>query len=64
MARSLKRNCSKKCTISRWGGDEMLMIMPNTELDAAEEVVQNIKRDYINSDETGLHLMYRNKKIK
>jgi len=56
LARSLKRNCSKKCTISRWGGDEMLIIMPNTELDAAEEVVQNIKRDYINSDETGLHL--------
>lgn len=56
VAWSMKRNCGIRGVISRWGGDEVLIFMPHTELAAAEEVVENIKKDYLNIDKTGLHM--------
>lgn len=56
MAESLKKNCQKNDVIARWGGDEVVIFMPRTNLVAAEEIIQKIKNDYINVGKDGLRM--------
>jgi len=42
-AEILKKVCSEKGIIARWGGDEFLIVMPQTSDKTAEKIKQNIK---------------------
>ncbi len=42
--------------IARWGGDEFVVFMPRTELDAAEAFIRRIKETRISLEESGLPL--------
>lgn len=43
MAKILKQNCRKTDIIARWGGDEFLILLPQTETEAAEKIVRRIE---------------------
>ncbi|MDX9872108.1 MAG: PAS domain S-box protein [Clostridia bacterium] len=55
-ARLFEKNCREQDVLSRWGGDEFVMIMPRTSLEEAEEIIQKIKADNIAIDDSGLCL--------
>lgn len=42
-AELMRRNCKEKDLIARWGGDEFVILMPDTSLEEAEETAANIK---------------------
>jgi len=44
MAEILKQNCRKTDIIARWGGDEFLILLPQTETEAAEKIVRGSRR--------------------
>lgn len=44
LAHILKQSCRKEDVIARWGGDEFIIFMPNTNVGEAEEVCTEIKR--------------------
>ncbi len=44
LAQILKESCRKKDVIARWGGDEFIIFMPNSDIDEAEKVCNTIKR--------------------
>lgn len=56
VVRLLEKYCRKDDIIARWGGDEFVVLLPRTSLVEAEKIVQNIKRDDIAVDESGLKL--------
>lgn len=41
----VKRVCSEKGVIARWGGDEFVILLPNTPYEEAEKLVEQIKDD-------------------
>jgi diguanylate cyclase len=43
VAKVLRTNMRAKDIVSRWGGDEFIVIMPNTDLENAKKVVERIK---------------------
>ena len=55
-AEILKRNCREGGLVARWGGDEFVVIMPRTDIAAAEKIVDQIKTSCGTSDEKGLRL--------
>lgn len=44
LAQILLESCRKKDIIARWGGDEFIVLMPNTNITEAEKVCDTIKR--------------------
>lgn len=46
MADSIKKNCKDTDLIARWGGDEMIVILTNTNLASAEKLITSMKTDY------------------
>ncbi|KAF1302416.1 MULTISPECIES: HD domain-containing phosphohydrolase [Enterococcus] len=43
VARVFEKNCSSEHIVSRWGGDEFVVIMPKTSSKEAEQIVQAIR---------------------
>lgn len=43
VAKVLTENCCEEDIISRWGGDEFLILLPHTTAEAAEQVIKKIK---------------------
>ncbi len=56
MAKTLKSYFRKTDIIARWGGDEVIIIMPRTKPDVAEEIVEKINSTNILIDQSGLYL--------
>nr|MBC8388933.1 diguanylate cyclase [Actinomycetota bacterium] len=44
-ARLLKRMCRSDDILSRWGGDEFVILLPKTSITDSEEIVQRIKKE-------------------
>lgn len=42
-AQRLRESCRKEDIVARWGGDEFLILLPNTSLDTAEKILKEIK---------------------
>lgn len=42
-AEAIKKCCRKEDLVSRWGGDEFLVVLPQTSAQAAEEIAKRIK---------------------
>ncbi|MGB9975885.1 PAS domain S-box protein [Thermovenabulum sp.] len=42
-AEAIKESCRKEDVIARWGGDEFLILLPETNLKAAQEITEKIK---------------------
>lgn len=42
-AEVIKENCRREDIIARWGGDEFVVLLPRTDMKAAEEIVRRIK---------------------
>ena len=42
--------------VARWGGDEFVIFMPQTDVKQAEEIIQNIKNTDVPVKGSGLHL--------
>ncbi|MBC7960847.1 MAG: PocR ligand-binding domain-containing protein [Vallitaleaceae bacterium] len=45
-AETIQSNCRKEDVIVRWGGDEFIILMPNTNKEDAERTVESIKKQY------------------
>lgn len=43
MARALKKACRKDDIVARWGGDEIIVLLPKTDLESVENVCQRIQ---------------------
>lgn len=56
MAKTLQFHFRKQDIIARWGGDEIIIIMPNTEQEFAEEIVQKINSNSKIIDSSGLNI--------
>lgn len=56
VAQLLEENARIGDTIARIGGDEFFILMPNTTLDTAEEILNRIKNTHISISESGLNL--------
>jgi len=52
----LEKSCRKEDLIARWGGDEFVIFMPQTDLSGAEEIIQTIKSSYGTVGEGSLRL--------
>ncbi|MBW7571469.1 PAS domain S-box protein [Caproiciproducens faecalis] len=55
-AHILMSNCGRDDVISRWGGDEFLILQPNTTMEAAQETIQKMKSQFAPASEGELHL--------
>ncbi|MFT9487342.1 MAG: HD domain-containing phosphohydrolase [Tepidibacillus sp.] len=42
-AKIIKESCRKEDIIARWGGDEFLILLPNTTTEIAEQIIERIK---------------------
>lgn len=58
VAALLSRNCRSGDLIARWGGDEFVILMPQTGLLEVEKIVERIKNDHIFIDKSGLQLSF------
>jgi diguanylate cyclase (GGDEF)-like protein/PAS domain S-box-containing protein/putative nucleotidyltransferase with HDIG domain len=47
-AAAIQRACRPEDLVARWGGDEFVILLPQTGLAEAEEIVKRIKRTYSN----------------
>lgn len=56
MAASIKRHCRAEDMIARWGGDEVVIFMPRTDLARAEEIVRHIKDEHLCTEVHGLRM--------
>lgn len=56
VARLLKKNCRPSDVVARWGGDEFVIFMPQTDVKRAEEIIRNIKNTDVPVKGSGLHL--------
>ena len=56
MAVSIKRHCRAEDMIARWGGDEVVIFMPCTDLERAEEIVRHIKEEHLCAEMHGLRM--------
>jgi len=45
-AEVIKENCRREDIIARWGGDEFAILLPQTDMKAAEEIVKRIKNKF------------------
>ena len=52
----MQRYCGQSNLVARWGGDEFVILMPGTRLEAAEEIVQKIKDTHIQIEGSSLSL--------
>lgn len=52
----LKKYCHSEDLIARWGGDEFVVLMPHTNLEQAEQIIDIIKSNPVSLDESGLQL--------
>lgn len=43
-ANSLQRACGQKDVLARWGGDEYILLLPNTDETVAEEIIKEVNR--------------------
>ena len=56
VANLLKKYCHANDLIARWGGDEFVVLMPRTNLEQAEQIIDTIKNNPVSIDESGLQL--------
>lgn len=56
IANVLKRNFRKSDIVSRWGGDEFIILLPNTGYERAEKIVDNIMKDCVKKSTDDLPL--------
>ncbi len=52
----LKQHCHASDLIARWGGDEFIVLMPQTSLGQAEQIIETIKNNPVALYESGLQL--------
>lgn len=52
----MKSCCDKNSLIARWGGDEFIIIMFESELSMAEDVIQKIKNTYVEIGGSNLYV--------
>ncbi len=45
VAKILERSCRKEDCVARWGGDEFLLILPNTKREEVNKVIKRIERN-------------------
>lgn len=50
MGQILKKSCRKGDILSRWGGDEFVLLLPGTDKQSAEKVVNRINNNIKNTD--------------
>jgi diguanylate cyclase (GGDEF)-like protein/PAS domain S-box-containing protein len=55
-AEAIKKCCRKDDMVCRWGGDEFLVVLPNTSAKTAEEVIKRIKIACLSYGTEHLHL--------
>jgi len=56
VAAILSEVCSKDCFVSRWGGDEFLILLPNCNSKSAELIIHNAKELFDAKSEAALQL--------
>lgn len=56
VADQLRNCCHESNLIARWGGDEFVILMPKTNLESAESVIQQIKDAHIEIEGSSLSL--------
>ncbi|NCB52402.1 MAG: PAS domain S-box protein [Clostridia bacterium] len=56
VAETFRENCRKSDVLSRWGGDEFLLLMPRTSLKEAENFIERVKRGFAEKSEGTLQL--------
>ncbi|WP_312648675.1 PAS domain S-box protein [Aminipila sp.] len=56
IAEILKANCRETDIVARWGGDEFLMILPKTNRETAERIIEKIKESCIENSHGTLQL--------
>lgn len=55
-AEAIKACCRKEDIVARWGGDEFLILMPETTVETTEGIIQGIKEKCLARDEGTLQL--------
>ena len=58
LAKILRTNLSEECSICRWGGEEILILLPDTNCDNGQSTIENLRQIIQKTD-----LKYDNKKI-
>lgn len=56
VADAIRKACRSKDTVARWGGDEYIVLLPNTSKEEAEEVVERIKHHYLEEQLSSIHI--------
>jgi diguanylate cyclase (GGDEF)-like protein/PAS domain S-box-containing protein len=56
VALALKENCRIEDIISRWGGDEFLILLPHTSIETADKIIQKIKISCASQNEGSLQI--------
>lgn len=56
VAQTLTENCPPEDIISRWGGDEFLILLPHTSIETAEQTIKKIKNDLAAQNQKALTL--------
>lgn len=56
IAEILKANCRETDIVARWGGDEFLMLLPQTNMETAEQIIKKINEKCIENSNGTLQL--------
>lgn len=54
-AKSIQAICRNNATIARWGGDEFIILLPQTTAKEAEHIMKKIKKRYANEQVNDIH---------
>lgn len=52
----MRSNCSNRDIVARWGGDEFIILLPNTSASSAEEIIKKIQIELLNADVNNLDI--------
>lgn len=55
-AKALHQSCRKSDIVARWGGDEFLVLLPQTDMVAAERVIERIQEACVSQSDGTAHL--------
>jgi len=56
VAEVIKNNCRIDDIVARWGGDEFVILLPNTESTEAEKIIRRIQDEFLGEDVRNLNI--------